>query len=109
MNLRVRMFVKGAVQKKKMKRVTVSIIVVVAFPGVPGPRVFRTLFLCPIHHPRSVNYDIFKPVHVGLSLISSIGIVSNCWTIALYHYFLPGLPAFPPSPPFIPLSPRSPL
>ena len=49
MNLRVRMFVKGAVQKKKMKRVTVSIIVVVAFPGVPGPRVFRTLFLCPIH------------------------------------------------------------
>ena len=41
--------VKGAVQKKKMKRVTVSIIVVVAVPGVPGPRVFRTLFLCPIH------------------------------------------------------------
>ena len=48
MNLRVRMFVKSAV-KKKMKRVTVSIIVVVAVPGVPSPGVFRTLFLCPIH------------------------------------------------------------
>ena len=49
MNLRVRMFVKRAVKEKNMKRVTVSIIVVVAVPGVPGPRVFRTLFLCPIH------------------------------------------------------------
>ena len=49
MNLRVRMFVKSAVKKKKIKRVTASIIVVVAVPGVPGPGVFRTLFLCPIH------------------------------------------------------------
>ena len=49
MNLRVRMFVKRAVKEKNMKRVTVSIVVVVAVPGVPGPRVFRTLFLCPIH------------------------------------------------------------
>ena len=50
MNLRVRMFVKSAVKKKKkMKRVTLSIIVVVAVTGVPGPRVFRTLFLCPNH------------------------------------------------------------
>ena len=51
------MFMKSAVKKKKKdERVTVSIIVVVAVPGVPGPRVFRTLFLCPIH--RSVNYGI---------------------------------------------------
>ena len=49
MNLRVRMFVKSAVKKKKMKRVTLSIIVVVAVPGVPGPRVFRTLFF--MSHP----------------------------------------------------------
>ena len=48
MNLRVRMLVKSAV-KKKMKRVTVSSIVVVAVPGVPGLRVFRTLFSSPIH------------------------------------------------------------